>query len=249
MSSVKDILKAGKTAIGTGASLTSPVTFLANAGFDFLFFDTQHSPVAIKELHPQIRAMRGKSAIPIIRVGGNDPALICYALDIGAKGIIIPMVNSKEEAISAVRSCKYAPEGIRSAAGMRGDWGEFTSFGEYASTVNNNVLVLPMIETVEAVHNIDEILSVPGIDVALVGPLDLSISMGIPEDFLSTKYQETLDQIVTACTTARVAPGIRFIPGGQDPNDFIARGFRIFTLPWNQWATNGIKNALAKIKR
>jgi 2-keto-3-deoxy-L-rhamnonate aldolase RhmA len=159
------------------------------------------------------------------------------------------MVNSKEEAISAVRSCKYAPEGIRSAAGMRGDWGEFTSFGEYASTVNNNVLVLPMIETVEAVHNIDEILSVPGIDVALVGPLDLSISMGIPEDFLSTKYQETLDQIVTACTTARVAPGIWFIPGGQDPNDFIARGFRIFTLPWNQWATNGIKNALAKIKR
>ena len=67
MSSVKDKLKAGKTAIGTGASLTSPVTFLANAGFDFLFFDTQHSPVAIKELHPQIRAMRGKSAIPIIR--------------------------------------------------------------------------------------------------------------------------------------------------------------------------------------
>ena len=132
---------------------------------------------------------------------------------------------------------------------MRGDWGEFTSFGEYASTVNNNVLVLPMIETVEAVNNIDEILSVPGIDVALVGPLDLSISMGIPEDFLSTKYQETLDQIVTACTTAGVAPGIWFIPGGQDPNDFIARGFRIFTLPWNQWATNGIKNALAKIKR
>ena len=249
MSSVKKLLKTGKATIGTSASLTSPVSFLADAGFDFLFFDTQHSPVAIKELQPQIHAMRGKKAIPIIRVGGNDPTLICYALDIGAKGIIIPMVNSRDEAVSAVRSCKYAPEGIRSAAGRRGDWGEFTSFHAYASTVNKNVVIIPMIETMEAVNNIDEILSVPGVDVALVGPLDLSISMGIPEDFLNPTYQETLDRIVDACSKARVAPGIWFIPGGQDPNDFIARGFRMFTLPWTQWASTGIKNALAKIKR
>jgi 2-keto-3-deoxy-L-rhamnonate aldolase RhmA len=249
MSYVKDLLKASKAAIGTSASLTSPVSFLAEAGFDFLFFDTQHSPVAIKALQPQIHAMRGKKAIPIIRVGGNDPTLICYALDIGAKGIIIPMVNSRDEAVSAVRSCKYAPEGIRSAAGRRGDWGEFASFRAYASTVNKNVLVIPMIETMEAVNNIDEILLVPGIDVALVGPLDLSISMGIPEDFLNPTYQKTLDRIVDACSKAGVAPGIWFIPGGQDPNDFITRGFRMFTLPWNQWATIGIKNALAKIKR
>ena len=249
MSYVKDLLKSGKAAIGTGASLTSPVSFLADAGFDFLFFDTQHSPVAIKELQSHIHAMRGKKAIPIIRVGGNDPTLICYALDIGAKGIIIPMVNSRDEVVSAVRSCKYAPEGIRSAAGRRGDWGEFTSFREYATTVNKNVLVIPMIETMEAVTNIDEILSVPGVDVALVVPLDLSISMGIPEDFLNPKYQKILVQVVDACSKAGVAPGIWFIPGGQDPNDFITRGFRMFTLPWTQWATIGIKNALAKIKR
>jgi len=251
MSIVKDMLKAGKTAIGTSASLRSPVAFLADAGFDFIFFDTQHSPVDIKELRPQIQAMRGRNAIPIIRVGGNDPALICYALDIGAKGIIIPMVNSREETIAAVRSCKYSPEGIRSAAGMRGDWGVFKrgDFREYASAVNKGVLVLPMIETVEALNNIDEILSVPGVDVALIGPLDLSISMGIPEDFLNPKYQETLDKIVKACKKAGVVPGIYNIPGRQDPNEFIARGFRIFTLQWNQWATTGIKNALAKIKR
>jgi 2-keto-3-deoxy-L-rhamnonate aldolase RhmA len=251
MSIVKDMLKAGKTAIGTSASLSSPVAFLADAGFDFIFFDTQHSPVGIKELRPQIQAMRGRYATPIIRVGGNDTALICYALDIGAKGIIIPMVNSREEVINAVRSCKYQPEGIRSAAGMRGDWGVFKrgDFGEYASAVNKGVLTLPMIETVEALNNLDEILSVPGVDVALIGPLDLSISMGIPADFLNPKYQETLDEIVRACKKAGVAPGIYNIPGGQDPNDFIARGFRIFTLPWNQWATNGVKNALAKIKR
>lgn len=249
MSSVKDMLKAGKTAIGTSASLTSPVALLADAGFDFLFFDTQHSPVDIKELAPQLHAMRGRRAIPIIRVGGNDPALICYALDIGAKGIIIPMVNSREEAITAVRSCKYPPEGVRSAAGMRGDWGAFKTFREYTSAVNKGVLVLPMIETVDALNNIDAILSVPGVDVLLIGPLDLSISLGLTADFLNPKYQETLDTIVNACQKAGVAPGIYNIPGGQDPNAFIARGFRIFTLPWTQWATTGIQNALAKIQR
>jgi len=251
MSTVKDMLKAGKTAIGTSASLSSPVALLADAGFDFLFFDTQHSPVNIKELLPQIQAMRGRKAIPIIRVGRNDTALICYALDVGARGIIIPMVNTKEETIAAVRSCKYAPEGIRSAAGMRGDWGEFTreNFGEYAAAVNKGVLVLPMIETVEAFNNLEEIVSVPGVDVALIGPLDLSLSLGIPADFLNPKYQETLDTIVAVCNKAGVAPGIYNIPGGQDPNEFIARGFRIFTLRWNQWATTGIKNGLAKIKR
>lgn len=95
MSIVKDILKAGKTAIGTTASLGDPVALLADAGFDFILFDTQHSPVDIKQLRPQIQAMAGRSAIPIVRVGENNPALICYALDIGAKGIIIPLVESK----------------------------------------------------------------------------------------------------------------------------------------------------------
>jgi len=249
MSLVKDILSAGKTAIGATASLRSPVDLLADAGFDFLLFDTQHSPVEIKELLPQVQAMMGRRAIPIIRVGGNDPALIVYALDIGAKGIIIPMVNSKEEAIAAVRSCKYPPEGARSAAGVRGEWGEFKDFGEYMSIVNNNVLVIPMIETVEALNNIDEILSVPGVDVLLVGPSDLSISLEIPLDYRNPKYQKTLDMIAGACKKAGVVPGMYFIPGGLDPNDFVARGFKFFTLRWNQWATTGIKNGLAKIDR
>lgn len=109
---VKDMLKDDKIAIGTSCGLRDPVALLADAGFDFVLFDTQHSPIEIKQLQPQIQAMKGKRAVPIVRVGANDAALICYALDIGAKGIVIPLVNSKEEAINAVRSCKYPPEGI-----------------------------------------------------------------------------------------------------------------------------------------
>ncbi len=249
MNVVKDMLKAGKTAIGTTASVKSPVDFLVDSGFDFILFDTQHSPVEIKELQYQLQAMKGKKAIPIIRVGANDQAQICYALDIGAKGIIVPMVNTKEEAVNMVRYCKYPQDGIRSSAGMRGEWGEFKNYREYMNAVNEQLLIIPMIETVESLNNIDDILSVPGVDVLLVGPSDLSINLDVTLDYLNPKYQNTLDKIVSSCENAGVIPGMYFIPGGQDPSGFVERGFKFFTLPWSQWATAGIKDGLATIKR
>jgi 2-keto-3-deoxy-L-rhamnonate aldolase RhmA len=246
---VKDMLKAGKTAIGTTASVRSPVEFLADAGFDFILYDTQHSPVEIKELQHQLQAMKGRRAIPIIRVGANVVDQICYALDIGAKGIVVPMVNTKEETVNMVKWCKYPFEGVRSSAGMRGEWGEFKNYREYMDAFNEQILVVPMIETMESLNNIEEIVSIPGVDVLLVGPSDLSINLDVTLDYLSPKYQNTLDKIADACENAGVVPGMYFIPGSQDPSAFVERGFRFFTLPWNQWATNGIKNALAKIKR
>lgn len=249
MNIVKDMLKAGKTAVGVTASLNSPVGLLADAGFDFLLFDTQHVAVSIKELQHQLQAMRGKKAIPIIRVGDNYQDQICYALDIGAKGIIVPMVNSKKAAEHMVSCCKYPPDGVRSAAGMRGEWGEFKDFNEYMSTVNEEILKIPMIETMKALKNIEEIVSVPGVDVLLVGPSDLSIALGIALDYQNPKYQSTLDKIAEACIDAGVVPGMYFLPGGMDPSDMVERGFRFFTRPWNQWATAGIQNGLATIKR
>jgi 4-hydroxy-2-oxoheptanedioate aldolase len=249
MNVVKDMLKAGKAVIGTSASLASPVEFLADSGYDFLLFDTQHGAVEIKELQHQLRAMRGKKAIPIVRVGDNYQDQICYALDIGAKGIIVPMVNSKEAAEHMIRCCKYPPDGIRSAAGMRGEWGEYEDYTEYMAAVNEQLLTVPMVETSKALKNLEEIVSVPGIDVLLVGPSDLSIALGIALDYHNPKYRKTLDKIASACEAAGVIPGMYFIPGGQDPSDFVERGFKFFTLPWNKWATTGIQNGLATVKR
>jgi len=249
MNVVKDKLKAGKAVVGASASLGSPVEFLADAGFDFLLFDTQHSAVEIKELQHQLKAMRGKKAIPIVRTGDNLQDQICYALDIGAKGIIVPMVNSKEEAEHVVQCCKYPPDGIRSAAGMRGEWGEFKDYNEYMAAVNEELLIIPMIETMKSLGNLEELVSVPGIDVLLVGPSDLSIALGIALDYHNPKYHEALDRIAAACKDAGVIPGMYFIPGGIDPNEFVKRGFKFFTLPWNKWATKGVKDGLDSIKR
>lgn len=249
MNLVKDLLKAGKTAIGATASVDSDVAFMADAGFDFLLFDTQHSPVEIKELRPALQAMVGKKAIPVVRVGDLRPDQICYALDIGAKGIIVPMVNTREEAQNMVRWCKYPPAGVRSSAGVRGEWGQYANYREYMTAFNEQVVVIPMIETIEALDNIDSIVSVPGVDVLLVGPSDFSINLDITLDYLNPKYAEGLEKIAAACKKAGVVPGMYFIPPGMEPNWFVERGFRFFTVPWTGWATEGVQRGLATINR
>ncbi len=249
MNAVKDLLKSGKTVIGTGGSASGDMAMLADTGFDFLLFDTQHSPVEIKQLIPAIQAMRGKKAAPIIRVSANRVDLVCFALDAGARGIIAPMINTKEEVIALVRACKYSPLGERSNSGVRGEWGETKDYRSYLDMVNKELLIIPMIETQQAIKNIDEILSVPGIDVLLVGPSDLSIELGVPLDYPSDTYQRGLDRIAAACKNHGVVPGMYFIPPGMDPNFYVDKGFKFFTVPWAKWATEGVQNGLAGIKR
>ena len=248
MNHVKDLLQAGQTAIGTTASAASDTRFLANAGFDFLLMDTQHATDDIKGLARAVGGTRGTQAAPIVRVGDLRPDQICYALDIGAKGIVVPMVNTPAEAESMVQWCKYPFEGVRSSAGMRGEWGEFKSYREYMDAVNAQLLIVPMIETQQALDAIEEILAVPGIDVLLVGPSDLSINLDVPLDYENPKYHAALDKIGAACQKAGVAAGMFFVPPGIEPRVLQEKGFRFFTLPWAGWATDGIRNGLAAVR-
>src|SRR6201996_1016661 len=121
MNAVKDAIKSGRTVVGTAGSPAVDVALLSDAGFDFLLFDTQHSPWEIKQLQPPIQAMRGKQTAPVVRVAANEPYQICYALDAGARGIIAPMVNTSAGARAVVRPCRYYPQGNRSNAGVRGE--------------------------------------------------------------------------------------------------------------------------------
>jgi 4-hydroxy-2-oxoheptanedioate aldolase len=105
MNALKDAIKSGRTVVGTTVTPDIDVSILAGAGYDFLLFDTQHSAWEIKQLRPSIETMRGKPAAPLVRVAANQPHLICFALDAGARGIVVPMVNTREEAQAAVRAC------------------------------------------------------------------------------------------------------------------------------------------------
>src|SRR5215475_13705102 len=213
MNPVRDLLKSGKTVVGTTGSLyEDTMAMLADSGLDFILFDSQHAPVEVKQYQRAIQAMRGKKAAPIVRVSANRADVICFALDLGARGIIVPMVNTQKEAEAMVRACRYSPLGVRSNAGVRGEWGETKDYRAYLDAVNEGLLIIPMIETSQAIENIDEILSVPGIDVLLVGPSDLSIELGVPLDYPSDTYQRGLDKIAAACKSHGVVPGMDFIP-------------------------------------
>src|SRR5205823_1104314 len=108
MNAAKDLLKAGKTLVGTAGTPHADVaSVLADSGFDFLLYDTQHSPYEVKQYQASIQAMRGKKAAPFVRVSDNRADEICFALDVGARGIVVPMVNTKEEAAAVVRACRY----------------------------------------------------------------------------------------------------------------------------------------------
>ena len=248
MHRTKDRLKAGETVVGTTAGAASDTRFLANAGFDFLLCDTQHSTDDIKGLGRAVGGTRGTDATPIVRVGDLRPDQICYALDIGAKGIVVPMVNTPEEAANMVNWSRYPFAGARSSAGMRGDWGEFSSYREYMDAVNEQLLIIPMIETQEALDGIEDILGVDGIDVLLVGPSDLSINIDVPLDYTNPRYHAALDRIGAACQDAGVAPGMFFVPPGISPGELMQKGFRFFTLPWAAWATEGIGNGLEAVR-
>src|SRR5271163_3775971 len=107
MNAIKESIKSGRTVVGTAGAPNVDVSILADSGYDFLLFDTQHSPWEIKSLQPSIQAMRGKQAAPMVRVAANHADQICFALDAGARGIVVPMVNTCAEAEAVVRACRY----------------------------------------------------------------------------------------------------------------------------------------------
>src|SRR6185312_7096951 len=145
MNAIKDSIKSGITVIGTTVTPDIDVSILANTAYDFLLFDTQHSAWEIKQLRPSIQTMRGKQAAPLVRVAANQAYQICFALDAGARGIVVPMVNTRAEAEAAVRACRYFPLGNRSNAGVRGAWGEFKHYRAPLDAVNDGVAIVPMI--------------------------------------------------------------------------------------------------------
>jgi 4-hydroxy-2-oxoheptanedioate aldolase len=249
MNAIKESIKSGRTVVGTAGTPDIDVSVLADAGYDFLLFDTQHSLWEIKQLQPPILLMCGKQTAPVVRVAANRADLICFALDAGARGIIVPMVNTCEEADAVVRACRYFPLGSRSNAGVRGEWGEFKNYRDYLDTVNNELVIVPMIETNQALENLDAIAATAGVDVLLIGPSDLSIELGVPLDYQCDIYQRALDKIAETAAKHGIAAGMYFIPPEMDPNFFVQKGFKFFTIPWGPWAKAGIQNALAGIQR
>ena len=206
---VKRLWQQDKPALGGWLSIPSSFSaeIMASQELDWLCVDTQHGVIGYDAAVPMLQAMSASKVTPIVRVPWNEPSIIMKMLDAGAYGVIVPLVNDRAQAEAAAAACRYPPRGIRSYGPTRASY--YAGF-DYFAHANDEVLCIPQIETVEALENLDDILSVPGIDACYIGPMDLSISMGItPEmDGEAPQYAEARRRIVEACRRHGVIAGV-----------------------------------------
>jgi 2-dehydro-3-deoxyglucarate aldolase/4-hydroxy-2-oxoheptanedioate aldolase len=194
---VKQMLKEGKKTAGAWLQIASPFTaeIMSQAGFDWLMIDMEHGPGDILTLVSQLQAMKGTDAIALVRAPWNDFVTIKRILDTGVHGLLIPYVNTREEAESAVRACRYPPQGIRGVAGSPRAQGYGQNVQAYLQQANDEVLLITAVETPTAVTNLDDILGVDGVDGIFIGPMDLATNMGHLGDPRHPEVQEAIAEI------------------------------------------------------
>jgi 4-hydroxy-2-oxoheptanedioate aldolase len=243
--SLKDRWGSGPV-LGAWMFLREPMTAeaAARAGYDYVVVDMQHGIASESEMLAMIQATEAAGAIPVVRVAHNDPTSIGRALDAGALAVIVPMVNDPESAAAAVAACRYAPEGSRSY----GPVAAISRYSDdYARVANRTVACIIMIETKEAVERIDSILAVPGIDGVYVGPVDLSLTLGLPPgtDHEHEGFASAIRSIVEACERHGIVPGIH--AEAALAAKWRAAGFRLITVGYDQFAVlAGLRSDLAQ---
>ncbi|MCB0007478.1 MAG: hypothetical protein KDE04_13530 [Anaerolineales bacterium] len=199
---------------------------MAHQGFDSLTVDMQHGLADYQTAVTMLQAVSTTDVIPMARVPWNEPGIIMRMLDAGCYGIVCPMINTRAEAEQFVGACRYHPAGYRSAGPTRA---RIYSGGNYLEEANDVILTFAMIETAQAIENLEDILSVPGLDAVYVGPSDLSITLGVQGQFDSPPMKEALAYIADTAAKHGVVPGIH-TSGPEFALKMLGIGYRFVTL-------------------
>lgn len=221
-------LRTKKQLLGTIISLPSPAVIesLSRVGYDWLWIDMEHSPLSLDQVQALLAA-KDASCHGLVRVPGNDDTWIKRVLDIGADGIIVPHVSSRADAERAVSAAKYPPQGTRSfGAGRAHIYGIDAT---YQSRANDHIAVVVQIEHKRAVDNIDEILSVPGLDGVIIGPYDLSGSFGKLGQVEDAEIQVAIEIVRKACASAKIPIGI-FALTPERARKYLDAGFALVAV-------------------
>ena len=194
---VRDLLKEGKPVCAGWLQMCSVVSaeIMAKAGFDVLMVDMEHAPGDFFLLLQQLQALKGYGAVPFVRAPWNDMVSIKRILDTGVYGVLVPYVNTKEEAENAVSYTKYPPRGVRGVAPSPRAPGFGQNSANYLDHANREIVVMTAVETLEAVENLDEILQIPDLDGIFSGPMDLATSMGHFCDPSAPDVQEAIQRV------------------------------------------------------
>jgi len=226
--SLKEKLRNRQTTIGSWISLSGldSCEIMARSGFEWLVIDMEHTAISSGRMVDLIRVVDLCGIAALVRVGANDPLLIKHALDAGARGIIVPNVCSAEEAERAVAAAYYPPVGNRGVGLFRAQ-GYGQAFDSYRSKADVETVVIVQIEHKDAVEKLDAILAVTGVDGFLIGPYDLSGSLGAPGDFDAAPYKACITKVSAALRNAPVPGGVHVVhPDREQLSRLIADGYK-----------------------
>ncbi len=224
---VREKLQAGESTVGILMGLGSPsvAELLAHAGYDWLAVETEHNALDAAQVEHMLMALNATEAIPIVRLPSDDPVGIQRALDIGAMGVLVPMIKTAAQAQAIVAATRYPPEGIRGFGPLRASHYAM-DYEDYLARSNDNVLVVLMLETREAIDDLEAITEVPGVDAMLMGLWDLSLSYGLnPIEMPFPELDAAIERALEVGRKNNVAMGI----GAGSPQELRQRldqGFR-----------------------
>jgi 4-hydroxy-2-oxoheptanedioate aldolase len=230
---IKRKLREGKPAVGTWLTLGNPLVsrFLARAGWDWLTVDTEHNAIGIEAAADCFAAVADAGNTVLARVPSNRHDHIKRVLDTGAHGVVVPMVNTRQEAFDAVSACLYPPAGTRSVGGAAHALNFAANPTDYYARANQEILVVLQCEHIDPVKNFDQVYSVPGIDAVFVGPNDLAASMrsadGKPPH--PDAFKEALAEILAGCKRNKVAAGIHTF-GPEEARMRIEEGWQFIAV-------------------
>ena len=221
-----------KVSIGSWLQINNATSaeILANAGFEWIAIDIEHTDIDITSLTDLLRAMHGRGAAPVARVATNGIMDIRRALDVGAAGVLVPFVNSAEQARQAVAAAKYPPMGVRGFSFSRANnWG--TDFADDARSANDETAVIVMIESKQGVENVEEIVAVDGVDALFIGPYDLSGSYGIPGQTQDPIVRGACRRVIEVCEQDGKSVGLLVVrPTPEAIRQVIDDGFTLLCL-------------------
>lgn len=224
---LKRRLQAGEATVGCFLGLGSPniAELLGFVGFDWLVIETEHNALDLAEVERMLMACSASPSVPLIRVPPRDPGFIQRALDLGALGIVVPLVETADEAAEIVRATRFPPQGTRSFGPLRAARYSL-DYDSYLESANEEILVGLIVETAGAVQNLEAIASVPGVDVMFLGLFDLCLSLGLdPRAMPLPEIDDVVDRVLEVGKACGVAVGM----GARSPADLVsqrARGFR-----------------------
>lgn len=253
--SLKNKLKNNQLTLGSWITIGHPsiVDIMSSAGFEWLVIDIEHTSIDLTTVHNLIATIQANNMKALVRVSKNEEVIIKRILDMGADGIVVPMVKSKEDALEAIDYAKYPPEGKRGVGLFRAQkYG--LGFNEYKKWVNEELVIIAQIEHIDAVNNIEEIITTDGIDGIIIGPYDLSGSIGYPGEYHRDDVKKAISKVLTSCKKHNVPSGFHVIE--SDPKKLkerIAEGctFLAYSLDFfflGDSAREGMKNIKEGLK-